>query len=92
MTDRWGPWDETIDAAERLARLRSLRTIVTAMFGDDRPRPLARALFLAEGQDPVDLQAAQIEFDRFPALDRRKVLSVYGKVISTKKLMVELDV
>jgi hypothetical protein len=89
VSETWGPWDSKIDPAERLARLRSLRTIVTAMFGDDRPRPLARALFLAESQDPTDLQVAAIEFERFPALDRRKVLSVYGKVISTKKLMVE---
>lgn len=89
MPDTWGPWDDKIDAAERLARLRSLRTIVTGLFGIQRPRPLIKALFLAESQEPADLQAAYLEMERFPALDRRKVLSLYGQVSSTKKLMVE---
>lgn len=78
----WGPWDPKIDPAERLARLRAMRAIVLCGFGP--LNPMFKALFLAESGARTDLDAALLELDRMPALDRRKVLSVYGRLIDKK--------
>lgn len=82
MAEAWGPWAETITAGERLARLRALRACVTAGFGVSPP--VVKALFLAESLEPEDLAAAALEWQRFPARDLRKALSVYGKLYDPK--------
>lgn len=81
-SDSWGPWARDIGAAERLARLRSMRAICQLMLG--KLHPLVRALFLAESGEPVDMAAACIELDRMPARDRRKVLASYAALIAFK--------
>jgi len=81
-TGNWGPWAPAIDWAEKLARLRSLRTLVDAMYGTKHP--LVRPLAIAESGEPEDLQLVAIELDRMPAKDRRKVLSIYARVIGYK--------
>lgn len=82
MAETWGPWADKISAGERLARLRSLRLSVTAGFGVSPP--VVKALFLAESLDPDDLAAAAVAWSRFPALDGRKAMSLYGKLYDPK--------
>jgi hypothetical protein len=72
-SETWGPWAKAIDAAERLARTRALRAFLQDTHGTDHP--LYRALYWAESGEPEDLQALSLELDRFPALDRRKLLA-----------------
>jgi hypothetical protein len=76
--DNWGPWADGINPAERLARLRSLRTVAVCMFGAHTP--LAKPLEQAESLEPEEVEAALIELNRMPALDRRKLLSAFGRV------------
>lgn len=78
-SDDWGPWAKAIGDAERLACLRTLRTVLDCAFGSNHP--LIRALYWAESGDPADLAAAARELERMPSRDKRKVLSVYGRVI-----------
>lgn len=82
MTETWGPWADKISAGERLARLRALRACVVAGFGVSPP--VVKALFLAESLEPEDLQAAALEWRRFPARDLRKAMSVYGRLYDPK--------
>lgn len=81
-TGNWGPWSPAIDWAERLARLRSLRTIIDLMYGSNHP--MVRALWFAESGEPDDLRDLAIELERMPARDRRKVLSIYARLIAYK--------
>ncbi|CAA2161169.1 hypothetical protein MBRA_06329 [Methylobacterium brachiatum] len=76
--DRFGPFADSLDPAERLARLRSMRAIVhltTGPRGDD----LARELRLAE-QDLAHLPAAVAAL---AALDRRHVLASFARLLRT---------
>jgi hypothetical protein len=59
-----------------------LRTVIDCSYGTNHP--LIRALYFAESLEPVELQEALLELDRMPALDRRKVLSVYRRVLAYK--------
>jgi hypothetical protein len=81
-TDNWGPWSPEINAAERLARLRSLRAIIQCAYGV--LHPMNRALFMAESLEPEDLLAASLELGRMAARDRRKILSTYAALIAYK--------
>jgi hypothetical protein len=80
--DSWGPWAATINAAERVARLRALRAFVQAFYGTNHP--LNKALYFAESGEPADLDAASLELERLPARDRRKILSTYAALIAFK--------
>lgn len=81
-SDAWGPFESAISPAERLARLRSLRAI--CICGPWRGHVIVKLLFLAESLEPGDLQAAALEIDRMPALSRRNLISIYGRLISEK--------
>lgn len=70
----------SIDRCERLARLRSLRTLVHAFYG--KSHPLSLSLWLAETQEPEDLEAARLELKRFPARDMRKVVTTFLSIHS----------
>jgi len=85
-TGNWGPWASAIDAAERLARLRSMRAFVQAFYGvrGDIGEQFMRTLYWAESLEPDDLQAALLELDRLPARDRRKIEASYAALIAYK--------
>lgn len=74
--DRFGPWADDIDRAERLARLRSLRAIVRLTTGPRGDR-LAGELHRAE-HDASRLPAALAALDALAVLDRRQVLGSYA--------------
>lgn len=77
--DRWGPFADGLDPAERIARLRSMRAIVHLTTGP-RGDELARELRLAE-QDLAHLPAAVAALDRLAALDRRHVLASFARLL-----------
>lgn len=74
--DRFGPWSDRIDGAERLARLRSLRAIVRLTTGP-RGERLADLLHRAE-RDAAALVPALAALNRLVALDRRAVLASFA--------------
>lgn len=77
-SDNIGPWAEGCSPAEKLARLRSLRTIAMCMFG--ATTPIAKPLFLAESLDPTEMADALAALNAMPALDRRKLLASYMRI------------
>ena len=82
--DRFGPFADGLDPAERLARLRSMRAITNLCCGP-RGEALARALNLAE-RDPAHLPAAVAALDALAALaalDRRHVLASFARLYRT---------
>lgn len=80
--DNWGPFAEAIGGAERLARLRALRAFLQDTHGVGHP--LYRALYFAESNEPEDLAALSLELERFPALDRRKLLARWAAMFAFK--------
>ena len=74
--DRFGPWSDAIDAAERRARLRCLRAIVHLFLGP-RGEPLTCELRRAESNDQA-LEYALAALNGLAALDRRRVLASYA--------------
>ena len=76
--DNWGPWAVGITPMERLARLRSLRTIAVCMFGVFCP--VVKPLMLAESLEEADVTAALAALNALPSRDRRKITSSYGAV------------
>lgn len=80
--DNWGPFAVAIDGSERLGRLRALRAFLQDTHGTTHP--LYRALFFAETGEPEDLAALALEMDRFPALDRRKLLARWAAMFAYK--------
>ncbi|WP_375460583.1 hypothetical protein [uncultured Enterovirga sp.] len=77
----WGPFVPGIDAAERKARLRSLRALVKVLAGPrghDANLALLRAE-ITDGDSDV-LRDAHAEFGRLSPLDRRRVLSTYQDI------------
>lgn len=79
--DRFGPFADSLDPAERLARLRSMRAITNLCCGP-RGEGLARALHLAE-RDAAHLPAAVAALDALAALDRRHVLASFARLYRT---------
>ncbi len=77
--DRWGPFADGISQAERVARLRCLRTIAHLLLGP-RGMPLKAALLRAETGE-VALDHAHAAIDALPSLDRRRVLASYAAMI-----------
>lgn len=78
MNDRptYGPWRPGIDAAERRARLRSLRAIAGLVAGP-RADPLVGFLLTAETDDEALNLAADALEDLDP-LELRRILSSYA--------------
>ncbi|WP_152276436.1 hypothetical protein [Methylorubrum populi] len=74
--DRFGPWSDRIDAAERVARLRSLRAIVRLTTGP-RGERLGDLLYRAE-KDAAALVPALAALNRLATLDRRSVLASFA--------------
>ena len=79
--NRFGPFADGLDPAERLARLRSMRAIVHLTTGP-RGDALARKLHLAE-RDPAHLPDAVAALDALAALDRRHVLASFARLCRT---------
>jgi hypothetical protein len=77
MTESWGPFVAIgdIDPAERVARLRALRAI--AMGVCRKELKLIDALRGAE-TDYALLDVASTEFDRLPALAKRRLWACYA--------------
>ena len=78
----WGPWAPDLDAAERLARFRSLRTLVQVFAGPDHA--LVAALANAE-IDPAAANAAWEALSTTPSLTRRRVLSTFAAIHRPKR-------
>lgn len=74
--DRWGPFADGLDPAERVARLRCLRTIVHLCCGW-RGHRLKDCLWRAERNDTA-LVEALAALDVLEPLDRRRVLATYA--------------
>lgn len=81
---RWGPWAHGITHSERLARVRSLRTLVHARWGIEHP--LVVALFIAESLDDADLATALAALDAVPTRDQRNLVSLY-QAVNTMKIV-----
>lgn len=79
--DRFGPFADGLDPAERLARLQAMRAIVHLTTGP-RGDALAHELRLAE-RDPDRLPAAVAALDALAALDRRHVLASFARLHRT---------
>ncbi len=73
--DHWGPWRPAISHAEQVARFRALRAIAEIYVRQSHP--LVAALASAESGDLTDVEAALIELNRLPALQRRRVEHSY---------------
>lgn len=74
--DRWGPFTPDLDAAERIARCRSLRAIVHLTTGP-RGETAARLLQLAE-RDPETLHQAARALNAMAPIDKRQVWASYA--------------
>lgn len=73
--DNWGPWANAISHAEMVARLRTLRAFIQVYIG--KHQPAYKALWLAESGEREELEAARLEMDRIPALQRRRIEGSY---------------
>lgn len=76
--DSWGPFTPGLDAGERLARLRVLRTLV-ALYAGPAGHEAAQALQAAES-DPAASPRALLAFDALPTRCRRGALATYARV------------
>ncbi|TXN12193.1 hypothetical protein FV219_05335 [Methylobacterium sp. WL122] len=76
--NRFGPWRDGIDPAERLARLRSMRAIARLTLGP-RGNAFIKALHRAE-TDPAQLEPALARLDALAATDRRHVLASFASL------------
>ena len=74
--DRWGPFREGLDDAERRACLRGLRATARLLVGP-RAADLCRLLARAE-TDVSALEPACRALNALPATDRRQIWSAYA--------------
>lgn len=77
--DRWGPFADDIDDAERLARLRSLWALALVMISDRDGIALRSCLRAAERKPealPLVLEALAV----LPAVPRRHLLAAYARL------------
>ena len=79
MTGGFGPWAPGLEAAEQLARLRSLRAIAMGVARWDHV--LHAALRRAETLAPADLAAAHAAIESAPALTKRRLLTSYSELM-----------
>ena len=77
-SDRWGPFADGIDEAERRARLRTMRAIVHLTTGP-RGERLAEALRLSE-RDTARLLDALDALAALAPIDRRHVLASFARL------------
>jgi hypothetical protein len=77
--DLYGPWAPGLDKTERIARLRSFRTL-TLLFAHGETAFIG-ALAAAESSDTA-LRLSRVLFDQVSALPRRKILASYNEVVS----------
>ena len=77
--DRWGPFADDIDAAERLARLRSLWALALVMISDRDGIALRSCLRAAE-RKPEALPLVLEALAALPAVPRRHLLAVYARL------------
>lgn len=79
--DQWGPWNPTLDEAERRACLRSLRQtarLLTGPRGTDLCRYLARA-----ERDPAALEPAHRALHALTGHDQRSIWAAYLGLIKS---------
>ncbi len=74
----WGPWRPDLDPAERLARFRSLRSLVKVLIGP-AAADLVEVLRQAEANDEAATRASAM-FGSLPALARRRVLATFAAI------------
>ncbi|MCW2244736.1 hypothetical protein M2352_000327 [Azospirillum fermentarium] len=77
--DQWGPFTPGIDPAERLARLRSLRSLASVLVHPNDAARLLSVLREAEANDNAAPQALDL-INHLPALSRRRLLASYAAV------------
>ena len=78
--DRFGPFADDIEPAERRARLRSLRALARVFCG---PRAADLCRLLAEAEtNPAALEPASQALGRLAANDRQHVLASYARLIA----------
>ena len=76
--DRWGPFADDLDGAERTGRLRTLRAVVHLLIG---PRGAGLAQLLRDDErDPIRLPDALKGLNALAPLDRRRVLASYAAI------------
>jgi hypothetical protein len=78
----FGPWMPTVDPVERVAGLRALAALVAVFAGSDDPA--VSALRRAEVDVGASDQALEA-FDKLAALPRRKIISVYARLMRPKR-------
>ena len=77
--DRWGPFREGLDDAERRACLRGLRATARLLVG---PRAAALCHLLAQAEtDSAALEPACRALDALAATDRRQIWAAYAGLI-----------
>lgn len=81
-SNRFGPWSPDIDAAERKARVRSLRALALLLIGPTSP--IVTELRAAE-HDREALGRALVEVDRLGALPRRRLLAAYAALSAPER-------
>lgn len=80
LGDRWGPFADALEPAERLARLRSLRAIVRLCCG---PRgATAESLLLAAEINAARIPAAAAAVHRLEPTDFRRVGTTYAGLMA----------
>lgn len=74
--DRWGPFRDGLDEAERRACLRALRQTARLLTG---PRATVLCQLLAQAEfDPAALEPASNALNAMAATDRRQIWSAYA--------------
>lgn len=79
-SDAFGPWATGLSRCEQIARCRTLCAVARLIAGP-RANDLSSALACAEA-DPLHLNRALVALDRLASLDRRRILSSYGPVMT----------
>ena len=75
-TDRWGPFADGLDPAERLARLRALRQTARLLSG---PRAIDLCRLLAHAEtDPAALEPACRALHAMAGTDKRQIWAAYA--------------
>lgn len=76
--DRWGPFADDLDGAERTARLRTLQAVVHLLIG---PRGAGLTQLLRDAErDQIRLPDALKGLNALAPLDRRRVLGSYAAI------------
>ncbi len=79
----FGPWTPGLPDAERLARWRSLRAIVTLLVGPSSP--LVRELRAAEAE-PAAAERSLAALNALPTMALRQILAAYARLAAPVEL------